>query len=345
MANLPGPIFCPMSGRRSIFYNQQPLRSGLSGSIPDPQQGFLDDSTTVAVYQMEGAFITIDQINGNNLTNNGGVTTNASDTQEASYSASFAGSQYFTIGDASQSTNYPLKNGQTNTQWTVTAWVKLTNASNVQVIWGKGDSVNRSIQFSVLSGGNLGFRVHTGVSFNNIDLGVSLSDNVWYHFGFQFNDDTLEYLFVLYNNDTASETIVNASGTIHAPQNIGPWAIGAFGDGSDPITGLIDEFSINGRLLGIPEIREIRQGIYDGPLSNRLTSFGVQTITVSSQKPVRLSQFGVQVLIQDASGPARVSQFGVQVLHLPVPVAVKQYPVLPSGRVYESQTGKRVFPL
>ena len=150
---------------------------------------------------------------------------------------------------------------------------------------------------------------------------------------------------MLYNDTTASETIVTASGTVAVPLPAAPWTIGAAGDNSSHITGLMDEYTINGRILGVPDIRQIRNGVYDGPLSNRVTGFGVQTLHLSTQKPNRVSSFGVQVLIAEPGGPARVTTHGVQVLHLSKPLAVKVFPVLPSERVFESQSGKRVFPL
>lgn len=334
-----------MQGRRSIFYNQQPLRSGLSGSIPPAQQGFIDDATTVALYQFEGSFLLTDSINSNTLTNNGSVVTNSSDTQEASFSASFNGSSYLSIADGDQSSDFPLKNGASNKEFTITSWFKLTNVTGPKVLWGKGDAVNRSVQFAILANGNIGYRVHTGVVFQDIDFGASLTANVWYHYGFEANHDTNAHRLVLYNATTGSETITIASGTIAVPTPAAPWTIGAAGDGSAHITGLVDEFSINGRTLGVPDIREIRNGVYDGPLSARVSSFGIQTLVVSSEKPARMSQFGVQVLVANPQGTGRVSQFGVQVLYLAKPNAVKQFPVIPSGRVYETQTGKRVFPL
>lgn len=332
-----------MQGRRSTFYNQQPLRSGLSGTIASPQQGFIDDTTTVALYQFEGSFLLVDTIGSNNLTNNNSVSLNASDTQEASFSASFDGTNYLTINDGSQSTDFPLKNGQTNKQFTITSWIKLSNVTGLKVLWGKGDAVNRSVQFAILSNGNLGYRVHTGVSFEDVDFGASLTANVWYHYGLEVNHDTKSYRLVLYNDTTASETIVTASGTVSVTTPNAPWSIGGTGDGASLITGLVDEYSVNGRLLGIPDIREIRQGIYDGPLSNRVTQFGLQTLLISSEKYLRASQFGLQVLIQGPSGTARATQFGLQVLHLSQPNATKIFPV--SGRIYETQTAKRVFPL
>lgn len=346
MADLPAPIFRPLAGRRSVWYNQQPLRSGLSGTLPPTQAGFTDDATTVAVYQFEGPLNLLeDAIGGNTLTNNNSVGTDASDTQEASFSASFNGSNWLSIADGSQDTGFPLKNGETNKEFTITQWFKLTNVTGPKVLWGKGDAVNRSVQFAVLANGNLGYRVHTGVVFEDIDLGASLTANVWYHYGFEANHNTNAHRLVLWNDSTASETIVTASGTVAVPTPAAPFTIGASGDGANYVTGLFDEFSINGRILGIPDIRQIRQGVYDGPLSNRLTSFGVQSFVISTEKFLRLSQFGLQVFVQAPAGLARASSFGVQILHLGVPSFSKTFPVLPAGRVFESQTGKRVFPL
>ena len=345
MADLPAPIFRPLAGRRSTFYNQQVLRSGLPGTLPDPQQGFTDDATTVALYQFEGAFLIVDSIGSNTLTNNNGVTFNSSDTQEASFSASFDGTNYFTLPHAGQSTDFPLKNGETNSTFTITAWFKLTDTSGPKVIWGKGDAVNRSVQFAILANGNLGYRVHTGVIFEDNDFGASLTANVWYHHGLEVNHLTNTYRLVLWNDTTASETIVTATGTVGVPTPQAPWSIGATGDGSDRITGLMDEYSVNGRLLGIPDIRQIRQGIYDGPLANRLTNYGVQILHTSTEKEMRLSQFGIQVLIAGSSGTLRLTQYGIQVLHLAAASATKIFPLIPTERVFETQTGKRIFPL
>ena len=172
MADLPSKIFRPMQGRRSVFYNQQPLRSGLPGTLPSTQQGFIDDATTVSVYQFEGAFLLLDTIGSNDLTNNNSVGTNSSDTQEASFAASFDGTNYLSIADALQSTTFPLKSGETNKEFTITGWFKLTDVSGPKVLWGKGDAVNRSVQFAILANGNLGYRVHTGVVFEDIDFGA-----------------------------------------------------------------------------------------------------------------------------------------------------------------------------
>lgn len=345
MANLPAPIFRPLSGRRSIFYNQQPLRSGFSGTPPTPQQGFSDASETVAVYQYEGTFLLFDSIGSNDLTNNGAVGVSASDVKEASFSATFDGSSYLSIADAQQSSRYPLKNGESNTKFTITSWFKLTDVSGTKVLWGKGTDISPAMQFAILSNGNLGYRVHTGVIFEDIDFGASLTANVWYHHGLEADHDTKTYRLTLWNDSTSSETIVLASGTINVPTPPAPWSIGANGSGSNPITGLMDEYSVNDRLLGIPDIRQIREGVYDGPLSVRATSFGVQTLGVSPEASLRATQFGVQVLITNPIGIARATQFGVQVLHLPLPLAIKVFPLIPPERVFESQTGKRVFPL
>lgn len=348
MADLPSKIFIPLSGRRSNFYNVQPLRSGQPGSAPTPQQGFLDDADTVAVYLFEGDdFITLDSFNGNTLTNNNGINVNASETQEGSFSASLtsASTQYFSIAPVTQSSNFPLKNGASNTIFSITWWMKLSGTASDTVLWSKESTTQRSVRCSISSSGTLQYQVHTGVIFEDNDSGISISTGTWYHCALEINHDSKAYKFTVYNDSTASETITTITGSVAVPTPDIEWNIGSANNGVDGMSGFLDEYSMTARILGSPDVRQIRQGTYDGPLDVRVSKFGVQTLYISPEAPVRVSKFGVQVLTVGASGTVRVSTFGVQALYKAQPSAVKIFPLLPSERVTQTQSGKRVFPV
>lgn len=343
MGSLSPRLIRLLQGRRAVWFGTGPLEDG---DFPTPQVGFTVDPDAIAVYQFEENFLEFDSIGGNSLTASGSPTVDLVDKQELDGAIDLNGSSYLTITDANQSNDYPLKNGQSNELYTVTTWLKLSSTTGPLNLWGKSDAVNRSQLFRILSGTNtLSYSVHTGVVFEDNDFGVTLSPNIWYHIALEVDHSSNSYRLTVFNDDTQVEQIVSVTGVTNVSSPPAPWSIGADGAGQLPVTGTFDEYTLTGRVLGALDIRQIRAGTYDGPLAVRTTSFGIQTLFTTPETDVRVSDYGLQVLATVPGGPLRVTSFGVQALVKPTPVATREFPVFPTERSLQSQTGKRVFPV
>lgn len=311
-----------------------------------PQVGFTVDPDAVSVYQFEDGFLPDDSIGTNDFTASGTPVVDLVNFQEGAGAVSFDGSSYYTLSDAAQSANYPLKNGQSNETYTVFSWVRLESTTGPLNLWGKADSVNRSQLFRILSGTNtLSYSVHTGVIFEDNDFEITLDPDVWYHLALEVEHNMNTYRLTVYNSDTTVEETVSLVGAVNVSTPAAPWSVGADGAGQNPVTGEFDEYALINRVVGLPTVRDVRNGTYLGPLAVRMSSMAVQTLFITPETDVLVSNMAVQVLATNPGGPARVSTFAIQALYKPAPAAVRSFPATPTQRVLQSQTGKRVFPL
>lgn len=255
-------FLCPAMAWATIFLV---MRTGTA----DAANVFTGDAACEAVWRLESGALTTDSSgNGNTLTNDGVA---ASGTyKEGSYSGDFEYDETdsLLISDASLSSGFPLKTGDTTKDISVCFWFRLESHPASTYLFSKFDLTTNKASFGILVtsalkiGHNIGYNY--GASYEvNWDTGT-LSDGVWYHVGATYDDSSKAWTMRVWNG-TTSAIVANLSGT--KTNNISVTSasvlIGACQEGAAAWTdGLIDEVVVFSRVLSTAEIDSIRGGTF-----------------------------------------------------------------------------------
>jgi hypothetical protein len=181
-----------------------------------------------------------------------------------------ATSDFMNITDTNLDSGFPLKSGESNSDISVSAWVKYDVLGNYDVVLAKYDlSDKRSFAVSIsddTSPGTYRFRASIGHTNGTLfevltDSNVAVIAGRWYHVGFTFNDSTRAWKFRIYDDNAStaysdSGTATNNISITTAPVTIGRWTTGGYFDGK------IDQISVFSDILTNDEIDLIRTGYF-----------------------------------------------------------------------------------
>lgn len=186
--------------------------------------------------------------------------------QRLNKAVSLDGVTYYTIANESQ-----FDFERTN-PFSVACWVKGTNVGNREVIVSKMNTVNTTgycLNFS--TGNNLIFRLINTNGTNDINVAytTNLRDGNWHHIVVTYDGSSSASGVLFYIDGTlATPTITtnNLSATILNGINV---VVGAFADGTNPITGSIDDVRIWNIVLSLAQVQTLMggQGLAYNPLS------------------------------------------------------------------------------
>ncbi len=252
---------------------------------------FQNDHSCVAFYKFESGALGTDSRQSNDLTE---VGTPVADTTNYKEGASgvllrAADSDYLwrgvaTSDDSNWSDNFPLKNGTSNGQLTICAWVRMINPPSVvggdkaNAIFTKYDSsANRrcfTFRIECPSGTGQYLKIvlgHTAGTLYEDSLvhGTSLRPLAWYHCSCTFDATTRAYSLRLRDeNGNKIGTDVESTFTNDISYVTEPWRVGAqFAGGAywagTTMDGTVDELVVFNRVLTETEINKIAQGQYD----------------------------------------------------------------------------------
>jgi len=199
------------------------------------------------------------------------------DKKEGAGSANFEADvmAYLSIPDASLSSKFPLKNGDTTKSITVSTWVRLETLPklyDLYTVWGKWSEVanQRSLRLAVtnLPTGcrfslSIGYLAGHADSFELPTLDVQ--PGRWYHVGVTYRDSDASYRLRVW--DDTARTVVEVAGNAaqRTDTTDAPWEIGRMTGWQGPaayLDGLVDELVVFKSVLTAAEIDQIRQAIY-----------------------------------------------------------------------------------
>ena len=235
---------------------------------------FSSDANCQALYNFESGALTTDSKGTNTLTNSG-VGEDKVNYKQGACSGDFDSADYMYIDDADLSADFPLKDGDTNGEISVTGWVKFDtkpalnqygciltkyHASTAKRSFAVGvKNISGSTRFILVTGhgGGVGALVYTFTSF-------SVSTGVWYHFAMTARDSDKAYSIRVYSESLGSA--LGKTGTLTYNLNIedAQVRIGlpASFDGTCVLDARVDEIAIFNDILTFDEIDEIRGGTY-----------------------------------------------------------------------------------
>lgn len=236
---------------------------------------FDTDPSCVALWRFESGALTADSIGTNTLTNNG-VAESTGSFKEGACAADFEyndETDALTIADDDLDSGFPLKSGESNTQFSICFWMKPESILPLYV-FSKGTTVNDTMSFAIICtyhvssyvkpeiwiGRNGGEDISTWSDFTNFPAGQ------WYHISVIHDGEGKHTTFRLYRDSSGVATTYDYDwGTTTAitdsPVAIGNKCIPAAGNGFD---GLLDEMVVFNRLISVDEADAIRQGSFVG---------------------------------------------------------------------------------
>ena len=246
---------------------------------------FANDSNCKALWRLENGALTTDSKGTNTLTNNG-VTADTSNFKEGLASGSFvlASSQYQIILDSNLNSGFPLKNGDSNKNISVSAWVRPSSfgAEGInRLIFAKWDSTNNRRSFGgaiITSGSNYYARIflgyNSGASGEGWNHGTTLSVNNWYHITFTYQDSDKSYAIRIRDVNGIIGTDLTGTATLDSNKlavGVSPFTLGALMNDVTPnllFDGPIDELVVFDDILTAAEATQIALGIYGLPIPN-----------------------------------------------------------------------------
>lgn len=227
--------------------------------------GIATDPNVAALYRFEDGALTTDQTANNNdlefyeiwKCSNYAV-------KHGSYAAhsdnAVAGA--ISIADASLSSKFPLKNGDTNKKISVCGWFRPNLITNATVL-GKYDTYKYSFALSA-SGTNQNFRINIGYNSGGsweIKALETITPGAgkWYWFGATYNNSDKSYRLNIY--DATADTVRDVNGTTTNNINVedSSWKI----QGENNLMGYMDYVLVFNDILTEAEITDLRTGDKD----------------------------------------------------------------------------------
>ncbi len=238
----------------------------------------LQDSNCVALWDFEsGSFYTDGSGKGNHFPTPAPVCDQAN-YKEGSGSADLElnNFQSFARGDAALSSGFPLKNGSTNYNFSVTVWVKpeSLSSSSYRIVWSKGMTSYTFgtclMLYSNASGGTI-VRLRLDGSDAATLSAKGLTAGKWYFIACVYDHSIHKERIYIWDDEAQSVLDDKLSGSWAAYGNplctTDPWRVGS-ADAisiSVPYDGLLDEMTVWNRALTTDDIEKIRDGDYACP--------------------------------------------------------------------------------
>jgi len=317
---------------------------------------FSGDARCAALWRFESGLSTRDSKGANTLTAYNTPTEDLVDFKEGACCAvmTLASSEYFAIADAALAAGFPLKSGDATKVFSACLWFKATSfpAAGGIILSKRDSSTKWTFILSTWASGALYLYwvYNSGGASHALNIGYTLVTGRWYHIGLAI-DGVNKTLYVRIWDDTAGAVVKEISFT---PTNAlyvsnAAFGIGASGTGEAPINGKMDEVVVFNALLTSTEIDLIRSGAFPSVAGVGTLKVFQEVAQVEWLDPplLKTSQVIGQVEWLDPS-LLKVSQVIGQVEYDPIP------PPLPPNRLFpipnpktrwQSQTGKRVFPV
>jgi pre-peptidase/concanavalin A-like lectin/glucanase superfamily protein len=238
---------------------------------------FTADPSCKALWRFEPGALTTDSIGTNTLSTEFVPVVDAADRKEGDGSVDLTNGS-FVIADASLSTGFPLKSGDTNKDISVAFWMKApygqTSATG-GVIYGKGGDYAKysfNVAFSETSGAGSGtIDVHTGTSggigHDTMRTGWLIQRDQWYHVAVTYEDQgtfgNVRIRIYDPSDDTVHEVVDTTSESINVSD--GDVTIGTYRYSNQTYVGLVDELVVFNDVLTPTEVDLIRQSSYGKP--------------------------------------------------------------------------------
>lgn len=267
---------------------------------------FTHDDDVVAVYNFENN--ANDSKGSADLTGVNTPTYDSNDYKQGSYSADFEhnSGEYFYCNDGDLPSNFPGKSGQSDSDFSVTAWIKAESWPDTYgriIIKYDHTSNERSWNLHYYTDGDLKiFLGHNGgASYEEIcRTSNTLSTGVWYFIHMTHTASTKGWTLRTWNANTSSWTNEESDTATNAMSpDSAAFQIGGFTDRY--FDGKIDEVVIWDRVLSNDDAADVRDGIYNYPASLSLSDTVSAGSVVDSMAVNRLRQLAFAA-IQSASG-------------------------------------------
>jgi hypothetical protein len=240
---------------------------------------FSNDSNCKALWKLESGALTTDSKGTNTLTNSG-VSSDLTNYKEGAGSGDWESTQsdYMSIADASLSSGFPLKNGDTNKVISICCWIRMesypTSSQGCEIYAKYNATSQRCIVLGFASGTNngligLSIGYNSGTSFESVTHATQLSLATWYHITTTF--DNSDYSYTLRVKDTNGDTVgTDLEGNMTLDVNgisLNTYAvqIGCLSSGGTPVwyyDGRLDEMAIFDDVITATEATQIAQGVY-----------------------------------------------------------------------------------
>jgi hypothetical protein len=190
----------------------------------------------------EGSGTSVGDASGNANT---GTITGAAWTTPGKYGSalSFDGvDDVVTVADSAS-----LDRGQTGT---IGAWVKLAAVNRWNAVMAKGSTdvdAQHNYAIDIAPDNRPNCIVANGTSFNMVVATIALTAQQWYHLACTWDGSQLRFFINGNLNASAAQTVTPVG-------NAAPLLVGQFGNGLDPLSGVIDEVRVYSTALTGPEI-------------------------------------------------------------------------------------------
>lgn len=231
---------------------------------------FAGVTACVSLWRFEDGALSTDSKGSNTLNFSGtpaGTTVNFIEGNGAITFAA-ASSQYAYITDASLSSDFPLKNGDTSKLISVSCWVRPTTVdSNKRRIWSKWATTGSKKSLEVYYNSARIYLQYSTSGSNSTEVEIftsAMTANQWYHVSLILDGVNKTWRSYVYNNTAGTRQVVSGTlaGTLYVSD--ADWRIGADGDLGANLyfDGQIDEFVVFNNCMTSYEPAGIRSGSY-----------------------------------------------------------------------------------
>lgn len=238
---------------------------------------FSADPACVALWRFEPGELITDTIGTNTLSLQYTPTSVTSDYQEGAGCVDLTAGQ-FVVADTDLDAGFPLKNGDTNKNFSVAFWMKAPygqDSATGGVIYGKGGSYGKhsfNVAFLEAAGAGSGnINVHIGIyggmNHDTITSAKIIERDQWYHVAVTYDDQgtfgTVRIRIYDPSDDSVHETVDITIESINVSD--GDVKIGTYRYANQTYVGLVDELVVFNDVVTPAEIDLIRQGSYGKP--------------------------------------------------------------------------------
>lgn len=232
---------------------------------------FSNEDACEALWNQESGALGTDSKLDNDLTVGGGMAASTSDYKQGSASGEYddGTGAYMYCTDASLSSEFPMKNGDTTKKITVCGWFKHEAENSNDGLICKDESDKRCFRIRIDADNDLECNIgyDGGVSFEEQKFGggsYPISQNIWYWFAWTYDDSDKSFRIMCWD-DNANDWL-NTDETGNYTNNINVedsgLAVGAYHGGGNKWVGHEDEFVVFNDVLTVSQLTAIKNGTF-----------------------------------------------------------------------------------
>jgi hypothetical protein len=248
------------------------IRGGTYAAV---NNDYSTEPRAVASWPLDGGVHTADVVGTNTLTDSGTSADAVTFKEGGGSLVSSGGAVYMKIADADMDSDFPLSNGASQPTFSVCFWYRPSSVASTGHMIEMGNTLSASAKLEVTqqNSGKIRYQIgyNNGANYEAMtESTTQMTVSQWYFIGISHDDVAKKGILYIYDATGASDETLRKTFTNNVNQSAGdspPLYIMNNTAETSAAPGRYDVMTWFNRALLVEEMKEIRQGVYEGPMS------------------------------------------------------------------------------